>query len=352
MNEVTNAVISYWASSRKVKVSQAGWISGNAPCCIHNNETPDTRGRGGLIVGADDSLSWNCFNCNFKASYQSGKQLNYKFRKLLSWMGMAEGDIYRLVFESIKERDKMKILGLVIPETKIQTENIEFTKFILPENSLTIAEHAELVSLGKLEITEDFEKAVSYICSRKIDLSRYSLCYSPEYRNRINKRVIVPFTWNNEIIGYTARLFSDSLVGAKYYSEIDSGYVFNIDNQGKDWQLVIVMEGPFDAMSIDGVAVMHSDISQQQIDIIESLDREVIVVPDNDTAGENLIQVALDRGWSVSFPVWSQTCKDVNEAIVKYGKVFVLKTILDGVEHNRIKIKIMAKNTKRPRDDR
>ncbi len=352
MNEVTNAVISYWASSRKVKVSQAGWISGNAPCCIHNNETPDTRGRGGLIVGADDSLSWHCFNCNFKASYQSGKQLNYKFRKLLSWMGMAEGDIYRLVFESIKERDKMKILGLVIPETKIQTEHIKFTKFLLPENSQTILQHAELISTDKIEITEDFAKAVAYICSRKIDLSRYSLYYSPEYRNRINKRVIVPFTWNNEIIGYTARLFSDSLVGAKYYSEIDSGYVFNTDTQGKDWQIVIVTEGPFDAMSIDGVAVMHADVSQQQIDIIESLDREVIVVPDNDTAGENLIQVALDRGWSVSFPVWSQTCKDVNEAVMKYGKVYVLKTILDGVERNRIKIKIMAKKTKRQRDDR
>jgi hypothetical protein len=35
-------------------------------------------------------------------------------------------------------------------------------------------------------------------------------------------------------------------------------------------------------MSIDGVAILGSECSEQQADIIESLGREVIVVPDFD----------------------------------------------------------------------
>lgn len=37
----------------KHKNASKGWISFNAPCCSHNGETPDTRGRGGLLFDRD-----------------------------------------------------------------------------------------------------------------------------------------------------------------------------------------------------------------------------------------------------------------------------------------------------------
>ena len=56
-----------------------------------------------------------------------------------------------------------------------------------------------------------------------------------------------------------------------------------------------------------------------------------------------MINNAIDYGWTVSFPVWLETCKDINEATVKYGKLFVLKSIIDAKETSRLKIELMRK---------
>jgi DNA primase len=119
--------------------------------------------------------------------------------------------------------------------------------------------------------------------------------------------------------------------------------VFNLDNQKSESKFVVVCEGPFDAMSIDGVALSGSEISDIQIEQIDRLQREVIVVPDTDRAGRRLVDRAIEAGWTVSFPVWQETCKDINEAVVKHGKLFVLKCILAARETNRLKIELKKK---------
>jgi DNA primase len=96
-------------------------------------------------------------------------------------------------------------------------------------------------------------------------------------------------------------------------------------------------------MSIDGVAVLNNECNETQVDIIESLGREVIVVADRDRAGAKMINNAIEYGWSVSFPVWQETCKDVNEAVIKYGRLFVLKSIIDAKETSRLKIELMRR---------
>ena len=148
--------------------------------------------------------------------------------------------------------------------------------------------------------------------------------------------------WQGKTIGYTARAIEDN-VKPKYHSHYEPNFVFNINNQEKDWKFVIVSEGPFDAMSVDGVAVLNNEVNETQADIIESLGREVIVVADRDRAGSKMLNSAMEYGWSASFPVWQETCKDINEAVVKYGKLFVLKAILDGKETSKLKIELMRK---------
>jgi len=107
-------------------------------------------------------------------------------------------------------------------------------------------------------------------------------------------------------------------------------------------------------MAVDGVAVLSSEVSDVQADIIDSLAREVIVVPDFDAhvnektgkkvwAGRSLVEAALDYGWSVSFPVWHEHHKDVAEAATALGSLFVLKSILDARQSNPLKIELQAK---------
>jgi DNA primase len=84
-------------------------------------------------------------------------------------------------------------------------------------------------------------------------------------------------------------------------------------------------------------------VSDQQAELIDRLQREVVVVPDADRAGSKLVNRAIELGWTVSFPVWQETCKDINEAVLRYGKLFVVKAILEARETNKLKIELKKK---------
>jgi hypothetical protein len=311
----------------KKKTTPSGWTSFNGVCCPHNGESADTRGRGGLTANPDGSVSYHCFNCNFKASYQPGRHLTFKFRKLLKWLGADDTDIKRLVIEAIRVRE------LVAPEevkAEAEEEKIEFKARDLPEDA------ENLVAMDYVHT------ALEYCLARKIDIAKYQFYATKQEQYNLHKRIIIPFIWQGKMIGYTARAIEDN-VKPKYHSSYEPNFVFNINNQLPDSKFVIVCEGPFDAMSIDGVAVLNNECNETQADIIESLGREVIVVADKDKAGAKMINNAIEYGWSVSYPVWLETCKDVNEAVVTYGKLFVLKTILDAKQTSKLKIELMKK---------
>ena len=84
MNSVFDIVTAHLPPKRKTTPS--GWTSFNAPCCIHNGDSADTRQRGGLISNGEGGVSYHCFNCGYKASWQKGRNLSHKMRKLLQWL--------------------------------------------------------------------------------------------------------------------------------------------------------------------------------------------------------------------------------------------------------------------------
>jgi len=104
-----------------------------------------------------------------------------------------------------------------------------------------------------------------------------------------------------------------------------------------------VCEGIFDALSISGLAVMHNEINDAQAQLIRSLGKEVVVVPDQDTAGVALVDRAMELGWSVSIPNWPVDVKDINDAVKTLGRVGTLLTIMQNKETSRIKIELRKK---------
>jgi hypothetical protein len=348
LNSIQDAVKLLLPAKKKTN-STSGWISFNAPCCHHNGESADTRGRGGLVCNPDGGVSYHCFNCNFKASYVPGRHLNYKFRKLLGWFGASENEVKKLVIDALRVKD------LIAPEQleKVVKEEVSFKPRPLPEDAVSFTEWKTFLMLQDEDepVHPQFVKAFNYIYERNIDFNRYDF-YTTEYQaHNLHKRVIIPFTWKNEIIGYTARAFEEE-VKPKYHNSHDHDYVFNVDKQLADAKFVLVMEGPFDAMSVDGVAILSNECSEVQADIIESLGKEVIVVPDFDVkevkgrrvwAGAHLVDTAVEYGWSVSYPVWHDKYKDVAKAVQELGKLFVLKSILAAKETSKLKIELHKK---------
>lgn len=320
------------------KTGQNGWTSFNAVCCSHNGETADTRGRGGIKTN-NGQISYHCFNCGYKASFIPGRHLSFKFRKLLSWLGADDLTVRRLVIEAVRLRE------IIDPEelAKEPDEEIKYDARSLPDHAKNIVELANFYNIGDYNnVPAELLAAIEYVHRRSIDLDRYKFYWTPEEAYNLHRRIVIPYYYKNEIVGYTSRSIVDG-IKPKYWSSHPADFVFNLDQQQSNWKFVIVCEGPFDAMSVDGVALSGSEVSNIQVDQIDRLQREVIVVPDRDRAGRKLIDRAIEAGWTVSFPVWQENCKDINEAVVNYGKLFVIKSILAGKESSRLKIELKKK---------
>jgi hypothetical protein len=305
----------------RVKKSSSGWQSFNAPCCVHNGETQDKRGRGGIILNGE-AISYNCFNCGYKTGWQPGRPLSRKLRQFMDWLGTPESDIKRLVLTAIQLKETAIEQNLIPEEVEFN-----FEKKDVPEQSSPLASDNKLI--------------LEYLHKRGLDENDYPYYWTPITETKFDRRVIIPFFWQDEIVGYTARLVVRG--NPKYFTSTPAGYVFNMDRQTEDRKFVIVTEGPFDAIAIDGVAILGSDIGDAQVDLIESLNRQIIMMPDNDSAGNKLVTQALKYNWDVSFPTWYDTCKDINEAVLNYGKMFTLKNILDNVQSTRLKIQLHQK---------
>jgi len=342
-----NAVQDYTLSilPSKKRRSQAGWLSFNAVCCQHNGESADTRGRGGVMSSQDGGISYHCFNCGFKIGYQPGRPLGFKFKRLLKWLGASESEISRLTIDALRLRE------LVAPTDKeIEPIKVSWDERPLPVEAQSFWALAEFYKLSEYtNAPSAFLEAVNYVVNRKIDTQKYDFYWTPEVEHKLSHRAIVPFIYQGKIVGYTARAVNNN-IKPKYHSNHPAHFVFNLDNQPKEHKFVIVVEGPFDAMAIDAVSTQTNDISEQQAELIEDLGKEVIYVPDFDRhvgtngketwPGSQGIARAIEYGWSVCFPVWRDECKDVSAAVEKYGKLFVLKTILNSKETNSLKIKL------------
>lgn len=307
----------------KKKLSSSGWTSFNAVCCNHFGHKSDTRQRGGIKFDGTNNWSYHCFNCGFKCNFILGKTISHKTRNLLKWCGIDETEIQRWSLESLQHKD---LLDFTQPKKKVK---IKFKDHVLPDGELV----DENNTLHKV--------FADYVKARGISTSDYPFLITPSEKGRMANRVIIPYTYKNKIVGHTSRFLDNKI--PKYLNEQQPGYVFNIDMQKPEWQVCIVTEGIFDALSIDGVAVMHDEISSDQAALLSTLNKQIIVVPDRDKTGLKLCDRALELGYQVSLPNWEADIKDVNDAVVRYGKLPTLLSILQSATNSKIKIELQRK---------
>ncbi len=313
----------------KTKSSPSGWISFNAPCCHHRGHSRDTRKRAGVMFS--EGVVYNCFNCKYTASWQPGRTLSEKFKNLCRWLGATDDQIKEMVFEALKTES-------LDYEPEHFVEKVKFTEKELPEGTMSIE---EWINSGYLpDISEDIGPVIDYVYNRGFDALDGNFYWSPS--PGYIDRVIVPFRYEGKIVGNTARKVKEGR--PKYLSDQHPFFVFNVDAQDSLSKYVFVCEGPFDALAVGGVALLTNEISQQQAHIINSLEKEVIVIPDQDKAGITLINQAIDYGWSVAFPNWDSDVKDSADAVQRYGKLFVIVDAIKTAQQGEIKISVARNN--------
>ena len=321
------------------KQTPSGWISGNCPMCHTRGHSPDKRGRGGIMF-QDEKFQYNCFNCGFKTGWSEDRRIAGRLSSLLKAFGVDESDIQRVNLELLKEQDAKDISKVYIPEQETKKTKIKWEPMELPPRSYPIGAYP----IDELD-TKELDKlalACTYLMKRGIDFHKHWY-WSPHMH--FANRVILPFMYQGVTVGYTARWVPEHRPEAmpKYYLQSPKHFVYNLDAQKKH-DTVIVTEGQFDALITGGVALAGNTPSATQCSIIEDLGKNVVLLPDFDQPGRDTVNIAVKRGWAVSFPEWEENIKDAGDAAMHYGRLFTVRSVLESVETSSTKIKILAKS--------
>ena len=317
MSLIADTLLTYLPSKRKHTPS--GWIGFNAVCC------DDKRQRGGFIVNAGDAVSYHCFNCGFKCSWQPGRHISKNMNKFMRDLNIPDDIINQLKLEALRlDSNSTTEVRNIIPK---------FDARALPMDSVLITDLLD-------NPPEKLVPVLEYMVNRKLFPEDYPFYWTPKIG--FSNRLIIPFYKDGVIVGYTARAIN-SEANPRYLSEQQPGYVFNLDNQLDDREFVIVCEGPIDAISINGCAVMGAEIKDSQNWLLKQLGKELVLVPDRDHEGPKTVEQAIELGWSVSMPDWPAGVKDINDAIGKLGKLATLWLIVSAKESNGLKIQLRAK---------
>jgi len=316
MSLISDTLLQYLPGKRKQTPS--GWISFNAVCC------DDKRQRGGFIVNAGDAVSYHCFNCGFKCSWQPGRHISKNMNKFMRDLNIPDDAIGQLRLEALRLDDNNT--------TEVRNIIPKFDVRALPLES-------ELLSSLLDNPPEKLIPVLEYMVNRKLFPEDFPFYWTPKVG--FSNRLIIPFIYKDEIVGWTARAINDAK--PKYLSEQQPGYVFNLDRQQDDREFVIVSEGPFDALSIDGCALLGAEIKDSQNWLLKQLGKEIVLVPDRDHEGPRTVEQAIEYGWSVSMPDWPEGVKDINDAVIKLGRLATLYLIVSSKESNSLKIQLRAK---------
>lgn len=242
----------------------------------------------------------------------------------MRWLNMSDDTISKLSLEALRLNENSN--------AEVQSIVPHFEHRALPLESESINNWLD-------DMPEKLIPVLEYIAKRKMYLDYYDFYWTP--RVGFSNRLIIPFYKDGVCVGYTARAVNDAK--PKFISEQQPGYVFNLDKQHTDRAFVIVCEGPFDAISIDGCALLGAEIKDSQNWLLKQLGKEIVLVPDRDHEGPKTVEQAIEYGWSVSMPNWPEGVKDVNDAVVRLGRLATLYLIVTAKESNALKIRLRAK---------
>ena len=336
-----------------------------ALCPFHNDHSPS------LIISPQKQI-FNCFTCR------------------------TGGNVFSFVmkYENVSFAEAVSIVA------KKVGFNLKNDVFVKSENKYSkdyeIYEYAMKYYLNNINTT-DGSKAREYLLKRGINetiIKEFKLGYSGSSKdtfyklatnkgwdietlnklgliNKVNEnvydtfinRVVIPIeNLKGEVVGFTGRIFNGEDNTAKYLNTKEteifkkSSLLFNYHNAKnyiRDRKSVIVVEGNMDAikMSAKGfknvVALMGVALSNEQIDILKRLKVPVILMLDNDNAGE---EATIKNGESLinsgvdTKVVRLSGAKDPDEYLEKFGIDAMQNNIDKAIKYIDFKIECLKKD--------
>ena len=276
------------------------------------------------------SMVYNCFNCGISGSYApKDRVLSDDMSTILTAYGIPEFEINSILFQNknVVNSESKPIQSITFPST-IKLMDCFYPLTNNPDDDWC-------------------QYSIQYLTERHIDwTSQPFYCVNYPKNKLLNKwfgRLIIPIYYNDNLIFYQGRDLTDT-AQLKYLSpsvnrsNIMYGY-HNILEKTTD--PLFIVEGWFDAVNLNGVAIFGNKLTQDQIRILNQTNRQKVVIPDKFGSGNILAEQALGLGWNISLPDIGD-CKDVNAAIQRYGILYTLRTIHDNIieDYNLARVKL------------
>lgn len=278
--------------------------------------------RAGFKFDDGDVVGYNCFNCGHSARFspKDDEVMSRDMVTVLTAFDIPEVDWSPVLFNALQQRE-----GGYKGSTKLSIQYTDPDPLPLPRHFYPLVDDG----------TEQSQLAIYTLTKRKVDwkTGKFFLVREddqiPDNKAWLD-RLIIPVYKGDDLVFWQGR----DMVGyhtRKYLSPtVDKGAI--ISNyaalQQHTDQPLYVVEGWFDAYHLDGVAVFGKRLSDQQITLLNRSRRPKVVIPDRQGDGDILAKQALELGWGISTPEIG-SCKDVNDAIVRYGVLYTKRSIIE-----------------------
>ena len=99
-------------------------------------------------------------------------------------------------------------------------------------------------------------------------------------------------------------------------------------------EYITIVEGPTDALAINGVAYLKNELTAGQINWLNSHPATKILVPDKGTAARAAVDQAIEQKWHVAMPdEWDDRIKDPHDAYKEFGALNTVEMIINSASN-------------------
>lgn len=313
-----------------------GWNKVFCEVCGDGKRIKGPRG-GWLLRG--DIASYHCFNCGIRGSLEPPYGMSDDVKKILEAFNV-----------SIEE---VKLLGMCKSDIVIQKN----PKNIHNHTVIDIPDY--FLPLKDCKNHPSYTKAVDLLNKKCIAVDDYQFFLSsgnskmgPDHMAKskfLLSRLIIPVFKNGSMIYYQSRDLNGS--SKMKYMSLDKpkeSAMYFIDRlYDKNVKRIFITEGFFDAFHVNGVAVMENHLTKSQVQLLNSIDKPKIVIPDANGDANTLIDFAEKNEWYVAFPDYDHDIKDVTDCVGRYGRLLTASLICKSiVSPSMVKLVRRMKNYK------
>lgn len=313
-------------------MNTGGWSKCYCEVCGDGKRTKGPRGGWSFT---DDMAFYHCFNCGVDANFDPNREFPFskEMRNVFDSFGIPDKEYNFIAYSKINEgKDGKK------PERKQAVT----TYFPIPDHFYKLADasisnktavEARLFLKDKYALSQD--DYTFYLSTGEYegdDVRQKAIAKS------LASRIIIPYFKHGKLIYWQARAMNS--INPKKYLNMDTpktNVLFNIDALYKNLDRPLyVCEGAFDAIHIQGIAVMENNMTGNQIELLNKSPRQKVIVPDRKGDSSKLIRMGvMEQGWGIALPELGRDSKDICDGILKFGKLHILQSLVKHTYYGR-----------------